>query len=111
MDADRLAQLLDDPGRALALTPPEAAALLGRLGGLAEVLRVAAAGRRAQDSGGEHESLLTAEQAGKLLGLSRAQVYRRAHRWPFTRRLSAKTLRFDRAGLDLYLARNSRSRT
>ena len=29
MDADRLAQLLDDPGRALALTPPEAAALLG----------------------------------------------------------------------------------
>jgi hypothetical protein len=59
--------------------------------------------------GERREDLLTAQEAGELLGLTERQVYRRAGRWPFTRRLSPKTLRFDRAGLDLYLARNRES--
>ena len=50
--------------------------------------------------------LLTAEQAGRRLGLTARQVYRRADRWPFTRRLGPKTLRFDAAGLELYLGRS-----
>jgi predicted DNA-binding transcriptional regulator AlpA len=51
------------------------------------------------------DGLLTAQEVAERLGLTRKQVYRRAGWWPFTRRLGPKTLRFDLAGMELYLGR------
>jgi predicted DNA-binding transcriptional regulator AlpA len=56
---------------------------------------------------GEKGKLLTAEEVGQRLGMSPREVYRRCDRWPFMRRLGPKTLRFDAAGLALYLARKA----
>ena len=49
------------------------------------------------------DRLLTAEQVAERLGLSKSQVYKQAHGWPFTRKLSAKALRFSEAGLEQWL--------
>ena len=49
------------------------------------------------------DRLLTAEQVAERLGLSKSQVYKQAHGWPFTRKLSAKALRFSEAGLERWL--------
>lgn len=54
------------------------------------------------------DRLLTVAQAASRLGLSPATVYRRASAddtWaPFVRRIGARTLRFEAAGLERYLA-------
>jgi predicted DNA-binding transcriptional regulator AlpA len=50
------------------------------------------------------DRLLTVQQAAERLGLSQSQVYKQAHRWPFTRKLSAKALRFSEAGLERWCA-------
>jgi predicted DNA-binding transcriptional regulator AlpA len=47
---------------------------------------------------GEDELLTTAE-AAKILNVSEDWIYRRAARFPFTRRLSRKALRFSKSGL------------
>ena len=98
-----VAELIAEPEKALQLSRPEAAKLLA-----AAMVRLSAPDGTTA-SGERNTDLLTARQAGALLGLTGQQVYRRADRWPFTRRLSPKTLRFDRAGLDLYLARNGKA--
>ena len=50
------------------------------------------------------DRLLTVNQAAERLGLSKGQVYKQAHGWPFTRKLSAKALRFSEAGLERWLS-------
>jgi predicted DNA-binding transcriptional regulator AlpA len=50
------------------------------------------------------DRLLTVHQAAERLGLSASQVYKQAHGWPFTRKLSAKALRFSEAGLERWLS-------
>jgi predicted DNA-binding transcriptional regulator AlpA len=102
-----LTELLANPARALELSPAEAAGLLARLEGLSAVVRVAAAAQGTADRVSEPpDRLLTAEELTQRLGLSRKQIYRRAHRWPFTRRPSKGTLRFSERALEKWMARN-----
>jgi hypothetical protein len=96
-----LQDLLDAPERAACLTRSEAARLLA-----AVMLRLSLPD--APTANGQGAPLLTAAEAGARLGLTAREVYRRADRWPFTRRLGPKTLRFDAAGLEKYLGRNGR---
>lgn len=56
-------------------------------------------------AGAGDERLLTAAEVARQFNRSTKWVYRHAARWPFTRRLSANTLRFSRIGLEQWLAR------
>jgi excisionase family DNA binding protein len=51
------------------------------------------------------DRLLTVAEVATRLGISRKHVYQRAHRWPFTRKLGVKSLRFEQRGLERWLAR------
>jgi hypothetical protein len=95
-----LQELLDQPEGAARLTRSEAAKLLA-----AVMLRLSLPDAPAANGEGP---LLTAAEAGARLGLTAREVYRRCARWPFTRRLGPKTLRFDAAGLEKYLGRSDR---
>lgn len=55
---------------------------------------------------GHHEGdhLLDAEEASKLLGMSRHWLYRHGKKLPFTRKLGPKNLRFSYQGIQKYLA-------
>jgi hypothetical protein len=101
-----LQELLDRPELAYNMAPAEARKLLPKLVALAETARIAAGQTHAVVGNGP--ALLTATEAGKRLGLTAKQVYRRADRWPFTRRLGPKTPRFDAAGLEMFLGRPER---
>ena len=46
------------------------------------------------------DRLLSAAEVAARLGVPVRYVYRHARAWPFTRRLSPKTLRFSALGLD-----------
>ncbi len=50
------------------------------------------------------DRLLTVDQVAERLGVSRSHVYRQATHWPFTRKLSAKALRFSELGLERWVA-------
>jgi predicted DNA-binding transcriptional regulator AlpA len=52
----------------------------------------------------EEDRLLDAEEASKLLGMSRHWLYRHGKRLPFTRKLGPKNLRFSYQGIQKYLA-------
>jgi predicted DNA-binding transcriptional regulator AlpA len=54
------------------------------------------------------DRLLTAEVVAERLRLSVSQVYKQASRWPFTRKLSPRALRFSEAGLTRWLDRRGR---
>jgi len=101
-----LRELLADPGRVVDLTPDEALSAIEALAALRAAL---AARLRAMpeapkpDGHALEDRLLTAEQAAERLGLRPSQVYRRAARFPFTRRLGRETVRFSEAGLVRYL--------
>jgi predicted DNA-binding transcriptional regulator AlpA len=104
-----LADLLADPVQAMDLPQPEAVRLLAQVGALAEVLRArlamtTGANGHEPESKSEPDRLLTPEQVGERTGFSRAQVYRRAKRWPFTRRPSKGTLRFSERGFEAWMA-------
>lgn len=49
------------------------------------------------------DRLLTAEEAGKRLGVGRRWIYRHASTLPFTRRLTGGTLRFSERGLERWI--------
>ena len=51
------------------------------------------------------DRLLSVREAAERLGVSRRYLYGRAHLFPFTKRLSAKVLRFSSLGLERWLAR------
>ena len=51
--------------------------------------------------------LLSVGDAARRLGLSERTVRRRAKQWSFTRRLGARVLRFDAAGLETWLAKQA----
>lgn len=53
---------------------------------------------------GHEDRLLDAEEAARLLGMSRHWLYRHAHKLPFTRKLGPKNLRFSFLGIQKYLA-------
>ena len=102
-----LDELAADPSQVMDLDPAEVAAVLAKAEGLAAVARARLA--RATGERGREPELLTARQVGERLGLTERQIYRRADRWPFTRRLGPKTLRFDPAGLASYFGRGDRA--
>ena len=54
--------------------------------------------------GSDADHLLTAVEVATRFGRSVAWVYRNSRGWPFTRRISRKTVRFSDAGLTRYLA-------
>jgi len=54
---------------------------------------------------GVEDRLLTAQDVAAVFGCSVAWVYRQAPRWPFTRKLSHKVLRFSEVGLREWLAK------
>ncbi len=103
MSPDLLAQLLEDPTLAAALSDEEARQVLVRVSALLAAL-AARTGTTAGLNGrpeapAEADRLLTAEAAAQWLGVSVKWVYRNHDRLPFTRRLSRKALRFSEAGL------------
>jgi predicted DNA-binding transcriptional regulator AlpA len=51
------------------------------------------------------DHLLSAAEVATRLGCSVKLVYRSAGRWPFTRRVGSRTLRFSAAGLQRWLER------
>jgi hypothetical protein len=102
-----LQELLDCPELAYNMAPAEARKLLPKLVALTETARIAA-GQTHSMLAGNGPALLSATEAGKRLGLTAKQVYRRADRWSFTRRLGPKTLKFDAAGLEMFLGRYER---
>jgi predicted DNA-binding transcriptional regulator AlpA len=50
------------------------------------------------------DRLLTVHEVAERLGLSSSYAYKQAARWPFTRKLSARALRFSEAGLERWMA-------
>ncbi len=59
----------------------------------------------AEQSVAAADHLLTAPEVAARLGCSAKLVYRSAGRWPFTRRVGPKTLRFSASGLARWLER------
>jgi predicted DNA-binding transcriptional regulator AlpA len=60
---------------------------------------------RQQTKATESDQLLTAEEAAKLLGVTRRWLYDKADSLPFIVRLSPRTLRFSEKGIQRYIAR------
>lgn len=54
---------------------------------------------------GHDDCLLTAREVAARLGTSVRYVYEHADRFPFTRRLGSRTVRFSERGLERWLAR------
>jgi hypothetical protein len=98
------AELIEALAQAVAFAAPSV--LPGLVAALAALQGAVAARLVGGPRPGGPAALLTAAEVGARLGLRVAQVYRRADRWPFTRRLGPKTVRFDSAGLESFLGRS-----
>ncbi len=55
------------------------------------------------DSNDPTDQLLTPTQAAAMMGVTKGWIYRHAHRFPFTKRLGRKTLRFSKQGLKRWI--------
>jgi len=55
------------------------------------------------------DRLLNAEQVATRMHVSEAWVYRQARRWPFTRKLGRRAVRFSEAGLVRWLSSRNAS--
>src|SRR5262245_50867822 len=93
-----LLDLLSDPRRIGGLTRGEAAAALIELAGLQTAIaaKLSASPDSAPESGSEVDGdrLLTADDVAQRFQRSVDWVYRNSGRWPFTRRLTRRTVRF-----------------
>lgn len=102
-----LRELVADPRRAFELSAAEAAALLIELARLQAVvaarLSTNPTASPASISDSDSDRLLTAEEVAERLQRSVDWVYRQAKHWPFTRRLTRRTVRFSEAGLQRFL--------
>ena len=105
-----LRDLLTDPRRVGELTPAEAAAALVELAGLqaAVAVKLGSAPGELPRENPDNDRLLTAEDVAGRLGRSVDWVYRQSKHWPFTRRLTRRTVRFSEAGLTRWLGLRSR---
>jgi predicted DNA-binding transcriptional regulator AlpA len=108
-DREKLvATLLAEPHRAGELSAGEAAALLADLAVLQQQL-VSAAFRAtstlsAATNAPARDRMLDVNVAAAALGVTSRWLYRHHRQMPFTRRLSAKVLRFSEAGIAKWLA-------
>jgi len=107
-----LRDLLADPRRIGGLTFAEAAAALTELASLQAAVAARLGAARPEHAGADPASpddrLLTAEDVADRLQRSVDWVYRQAKHWPFTRRLTRRTVRFSEAGLERFLAARAR---
>ena len=104
-----LAELLRDPTLVNNLPPEAIPTVLCQLAALQSALAArlltTPSGNRQPLNAPEHgDRLLTAEEAGPLMGVNRRWLYRHAKGLPFTKRLSRKALRFSEKGLRRWLA-------
>ena len=100
-----VAELVADLERRAALAEAEGAtAPVGNVYRLVleELRSLNGANRPAPPASGP-ERLLTAAQVAALLEVSPRYVYEHAARWPFTRKLSGKCVRFSEGGLRRWL--------
>src|SRR5262245_55559221 len=100
--------LIRDPARAADVPLDQVPALLAQLAAVQVALlaRLVANGNGHGDmpkAPAEPDRLLTADEAGAIMGVSPRWLHRRAKALPFARRLSRKALRFSEAGLRRYL--------
>src|SRR5262249_23159699 len=95
-DRKELRQALEDTCRAAS----RARGLLDRLLVYAEPLGAPAA---LQSHVSEPGRLLTTEVVAERLGVPVRWVYRQARKWPFTRKLGHRTLRFESSGFEKFL--------
>jgi len=109
---ETLATLLADPGRASALPRGDLPELLGQLERLRATLWAAlsvpqsigaAESNNADHGSGAADRLLTVPELAEALSVDERWVYRHANTFPFTRRLSDRTLRFSQRGLERWL--------
>ena len=100
-------ELVTNPDKVHQLTPQEAMTILPSVAGLYAMLQARASSnenmlvRRQQVV--ERDRLLTPQETAMRIGTDVRWVYRHAGKWPFTRRLSRKKLRFSEAGLNRWL--------
>jgi predicted DNA-binding transcriptional regulator AlpA len=103
-----LRELVSDPRLLSELTPAEAATMIVELASLqaavAARLRATADGVPPLSADTDSDRLLSAADVAGRLGRSIDWVYRQAKHWPFTRRLTRRTVRFSEAGLLRWLA-------
>lgn len=110
MSPETLATLLADPERASSLPRGELPEILGQLERLRAALWATLAtppanGSVAQpEAAGDQDELLNVPELAEVLHVDERWVYRRADSLPFTKRLSDRTLRFSRRGLERWLA-------
>ncbi len=102
--------LLADPARATAISPEERTSLIAALSALVIALvsvplptPIAQLAREPEQSTTPNVLLTPAEAAARM-GIPIRRLYRDADRFSFTRRLGARTLRFDARGLERWLA-------
>jgi predicted DNA-binding transcriptional regulator AlpA len=103
----RLPDLIRSPDSIAALSPEAVIALLGEL----ETIRaqlwarlLASPNSPATAAAEEADRLLSAKEVADLIGVSVRWVYRHQRRFPFTRRMSRKVVKFSPMGLRNWLA-------
>jgi predicted DNA-binding transcriptional regulator AlpA len=105
-----LDQLLPSPSAIARLSPEEAALALERLSRLQVVLVARLSARslapETPESRSPEDRLLTPQEAAQRLGVNVRWLYRHANTFPFTRRLTRRTLRFNEAGLAKFVGQN-----
>ncbi|HUG02585.1 MAG TPA: helix-turn-helix domain-containing protein [Longimicrobiales bacterium] len=109
----KLAFLLADPERVADVEPAAVPELVGELETLRArlLLRLLsptphpAAPSATPTNGAGPDAMLTAEEAARVLGVSKRWLYRRALSLPFAKRLGLGTLRFSSRGLERWQAR------
>ena len=99
-----LSTLLADPARALELPPAEAAVVLARVAGLADVLRIAAGARAEPPDERDGDGMIKPEEAARIAGLTLAQFYRRKVFRPACVKAGHRTLRVNERKLRRILA-------
>ena len=99
-------ELVEHPERARELPPGVAAEILVRFAGLQALLlrRALAAPAGGPPAAPEADRWLTPEEAAGLLGVRSAWLVRHHKRYPFSRRVSRKQIRFSEQGLRKWLA-------
>lgn len=104
--------LVSDLLRVADLTPTEAATALVELATLQSAVAARLHSTQTPGSGRptvpQNDRLLTAGEVAGRFGRSVDWVYRHAKHWPFTRRLTRRTVRFSEAGLERFLATPTR---
>jgi hypothetical protein len=70
----------------------------------AQLIAANVARRQKDDIGTETDRMLTPDEAAVMLRRSRQWIYRNAHRLPFVKRLSRKSLLCSEAGMKQWLA-------